>query len=309
LWADLWAVGHALEPLVRPGRTLCLLDSETTGITDDSRIVELGMILIKADQPPVEWRSLVNPEMPIPAAATAVHHITDLHVALGCRHCGWLIGDHPVPAGASQIWPEDPCETWMKTPTFREMAPTLARGFALCDFAGKNIRFDLGKLAAEFSRVGVPWSPAGAVIICNDRLEHLGEPRDMQSLYRRRTGKEPPLNAHSALADTRMAAEALIGQIAAFPNLPWGEVEKLHDAQWPGWIDSEGKFRFKDGVAVVAFGKKHRDMPMSQVPKTYWQWMIAAKPGFSPEIVKIATDALAGKYPRASGPVEEEQPF
>jgi len=60
----------------------CIVDVETTGfspVTD--RIVELACVLVDGDRVAGRWGTLVNPRMPIPADATAVHGITDRMVA------------------------------------------------------------------------------------------------------------------------------------------------------------------------------------------------------------------------------------
>jgi DNA polymerase-3 subunit epsilon len=76
---------HQLLTLTRP---LIVFDCETTGVdTNTDRIVELGFQLWTADGLQKEWRSLVNPCVPIPAGATAVHHITDAMVN-ACKDCG-----------------------------------------------------------------------------------------------------------------------------------------------------------------------------------------------------------------------------
>ena len=63
-------------------RPLVFFDLETTGtnITHD-RIVEISIVKLMPDGTVVERSRRLNPEMPIPAEATAVHHITDDDVA------------------------------------------------------------------------------------------------------------------------------------------------------------------------------------------------------------------------------------
>ena len=59
-------------------KPIIFFDLETTGtnITTD-RIVEISMIKIMPNGEEKERTLRINPEMPIPAEATAVHHITD----------------------------------------------------------------------------------------------------------------------------------------------------------------------------------------------------------------------------------------
>ena len=65
-------------------RPVVFFDLETTGtnITRD-RIVEISIIKVWPDGHELERTRRINPEMPIPAEATAVHHITDADVAPG----------------------------------------------------------------------------------------------------------------------------------------------------------------------------------------------------------------------------------
>lgn len=60
-----------------PVHAITALDTETTGVTDADRVCEIGAIRFEAFKPVQRFSSLVNPGRPIPAAATAVHGITD----------------------------------------------------------------------------------------------------------------------------------------------------------------------------------------------------------------------------------------
>ena len=64
-----------------PDRWL-IADVETTGVRTEDRVVEIAWIEVDNDLNIVdEVHSLIDPEMPIPAAASGVHHITDAMVA------------------------------------------------------------------------------------------------------------------------------------------------------------------------------------------------------------------------------------
>ena len=55
-----------------------VLDTETTGVDEDARVVEIAWIELDEDLKEVHRiRSLIDPEMPIPPSAMGVHHITD----------------------------------------------------------------------------------------------------------------------------------------------------------------------------------------------------------------------------------------
>lgn len=62
-------------------RTVTVVDTETTGIEPDSKIVEVGILRMRFGKIVERWSSLVNPGIPIPVEATAVHGITNADVA------------------------------------------------------------------------------------------------------------------------------------------------------------------------------------------------------------------------------------
>lgn len=57
------------------------LDCETTGLeSDKDRIIEIALVLFNFDGTLDSFESLIDPQMPIPEASTAIHHITDAMV-------------------------------------------------------------------------------------------------------------------------------------------------------------------------------------------------------------------------------------
>lgn len=70
------AAGWARKVLADPA--CVVLDTETTGLHDGARIVEIAVLGVDGT---VLLDSLVNPGVPIPAEATAIHGITDAGVA------------------------------------------------------------------------------------------------------------------------------------------------------------------------------------------------------------------------------------
>ncbi|WP_019025295.1 MULTISPECIES: exonuclease domain-containing protein [unclassified Thioalkalivibrio] len=64
---------------------LGIVDTETTGFShEDDRLIQVALILPQPNTPVEEWpvfNQYCNPGIPIPATASAVHHITDLDVA------------------------------------------------------------------------------------------------------------------------------------------------------------------------------------------------------------------------------------
>lgn len=290
-------------------RPLVVLDLETTSLEEEqARIVEVGLrayyplrscaacvgegLLSRPDGVPLtcedcngsgrrflEWSSFVDPQVPIPASSSETTGITDQRVK-ACKTCG-------------EAMVHCDCAEFKPWPTFAQLAPRLARLLTDVDFAGKHVRYDLRVLSFEMRRAKVEWSYKDAAIVDADRVEQALEPRDLSTLYRRRTGKEP-VNAHRALADVAMTDELLCAQLEAGKDLPRTPRE-LHDQLWAGWIDVEGKFKFdKHGNPLMFFGK-HRGARMQDVPLDYWTFIL--KSDFSDDVKQIARDAKLRKFP------------
>jgi len=270
---------HTLLTLTRP---LVVFDTETTGTnTKNDRIIELGFQLFDAGGLQKEWRSLINPGVTIPENAIKIHGIDNDRI-LRCRVCDLSAIDCT-------------CAKFGPVPFFRDIAPSLTRGFVDCDFAGKNIRFDLEILAAEMSRVNVPWSYGGAHIIDIDRLEQIGEPRTLSTLYRKHTGKALE-GAHGALSDVKGSVEVIAAQIVKY-DLPRTPAD-LHAIQWPGWLDSTRRFVLNaDGIPVCNFGK-HHGVPMNRIPTDYYDWIL--NNDFPEDVKVLARQAKLGVFPQST---------
>jgi DNA polymerase-3 subunit epsilon len=66
------------------GKPLAIIDLETTGTDPQSdRIVEIGILKVTPDSRRCQRVLRLNPGIPIPPGATAVHGITDADVAGG----------------------------------------------------------------------------------------------------------------------------------------------------------------------------------------------------------------------------------
>lgn len=272
---------HQLLPLARP---LFVLDTETTG-TDpqNDRIVEIGVQRWEATGLTKEWRTFVNPGIPIPASATKIHNISSFTL-LCCQTCG-LIPDDVAPDRCR-------CETPRKVPTFKQLAMNFSKGFINCDYLGQNVRFDLRILAAEFARAGIAWSYAGARIIDSYQLERLAVPRSLSHLHEKYVGMKHD-GAHGALSDVRAAATVVAKQLEAH-DLP-RDLDALHAAQWPGELDEGGKFKMIGGVATCQFGK-WRGKPMRDIPIDYYDWLL--KSDFPADVKALAAEAKMGRYPK-----------
>lgn len=208
-------------------RPLVIFDLETTGVNLLSdKIVEISVIKVSPgheDTPEVRTRR-VNPEMPIPAEATAVHHITDEDV----KDC----------------------------PTFRQIARSLADFIRGCDIAGFNsTRFDIPMLDEEFQRAGVDFDFHKARFIDVQTIFHKQEPRNLTAAYRFYCGKELE-GAHSASADTMATYEVLLAQLERYDSLPTDVEELAKYSSQNKNVDLAGRIIYDDnGREVINFGR------------------------------------------------------
>ena len=301
---------HKLLNLTRP---LFIFDCETTGVDPQKdRIIEFGFQQWGPEGLVKEYRTLINPGVPIPLASSKVHNIYDLDMHR-CQTCK-LVVDDVAPDRCR-------CEAPSRVLTFRQLAPNLAKGMSNCDFGGKNIRFDIRITLAEMAREGVPWSIAGPRIVDAERLEQLAVPRDLGSLYAKyvRTNckacngtsvtsallpcleckgigyfNKPHEGAHGALSDVQASTAVIVGQLTTWPSLP-RDLDALHAAQWPGMIDLDRKFVFVDGVACFSNWGKYANKPMRFADNGYWDFIL--KNDFAADVKALASAAKLGKFP------------
>jgi DNA polymerase-3 subunit epsilon len=258
---------------IRLERPLVVLDLETTGTkVQTDRIVEISLLKLLPDGSHEIKTRRLNPGIPIPAEATAIHGITDADVA--------------------------------NENSFRQIARSLVAYLEGCDLCGYNIWFfDLRMLIHEFKRVEVPFSVAARHIIDPCRLFHKREPRDLTAALRFYFGKEHEC-AHKAEADALAALLVLDGQADRYDDLP-RTIPELHAyMEYPDIVDPDGKFvRRDDGVIVFAFGLQC-DRPLDDVARSdpgFLEWML--KKDFSDEVKAVVREALESLRERQNVPV------
>ena len=231
---------------LRLTRPLIFFDLETTGtnILRD-RIVEISIIKLMPDGQKYEKTRRLNPEMPIPTEATAIHHITDEMVA--------------------------------NEPTFREIAPGLLASISGCDIAGFNSnRFDIPLLDAEFERAGIDFDLSKARFIDVQTIFHKKEPRTLVAAYKYYCNADL-VGAHGALADTRATMEVLLAQLERYDDLPT-EVNALSDFATPNKnVDLQGRLIYDDQHReVINFGKYKGQLAEEVLSRDpgYYNWIM-----------------------------------
>lgn len=225
---------------------LIFFDLETTGvnITKD-RIVEISYIKAFPNGQEQEKTIRVNPGMPIPPEATAIHHITD--------------------------------EDVKDKPLFKDIAKDLSHVFEGCDIAGFNSnRFDIPLLMEEFLRAGVNFDISKRKFIDIQTIFHKMEQRTLVAAYKFYCNKD--LNdAHSASADTRATYEVLKAQLDRYSSLE-NDVDYLSKFSSQNRnVDLAGRIVLNDqNVEVFNFGK-YKGQPVEEVLRRdigYFGWMM-----------------------------------
>jgi len=227
-------------------RPIAFFDIETTGINIAAdRIVELSVLKISPDGSK-EWLSTrINPEIPIPASATAIHGITDSDVA--------------------------------NAPAFREVARKLTGFLEGCDLAGYNaIKFDIPLLAEEFLRANIDFSFRKRRYVDVQVIFHKKEQRTLSAAYQFYCNKVLD-GAHSSKADTQATYEVLKAQLDMYPDLE-NDINYLADfSTVANAADFAGRIIFDDdGNEVFNFGK-HKGKKVETVLKeepSYYSWMM-----------------------------------
>ncbi len=225
---------------------LVFFDLETTGtdVTTD-RIVELSYLKVYPNGREESRTIRINPGMPIPAGATAIHGITDDDVK--------------------------------DAPLFGEVARSIAQVFEGCDFAGYNSnKFDIPLLAEEFLRADVDIDLMKRKFIDIQVIFHKKEQRTLSAAYKFYCDKVLE-DAHTSIGDTLATYEILKAQLDRYPDLA-NDVEKLAEFSSQNKnVDFLGRIIYNEqGVEVFNFGK-YKGQPVEQVLKKdtgYYGWIM-----------------------------------
>ena len=225
---------------------LVFFDLETTGIDiAKDRIVEISMVKVMPNGEEIVKTRRINPGMPIPPEATAIHGITDEDV----KDC----------------------------PKFKEIAKSLAAQIEGCDLAGFNSnRFDIPMLAEEFLRAGVDVDLNRRKFIDVQTIFHKMEQRNLTAAYKFYCNKDLT-NAHSAEADTMATYEVLKAQLDRYPELE-NDVNFLSKySSFTNNVDFAGRMVYNEkGQEVINFGK-YKGRLVEEVLKSdpsYYAWIM-----------------------------------
>ncbi|MCU0327626.1 MAG: 3'-5' exonuclease [Chitinophagales bacterium] len=246
-------------------KPLCFFDLETTGtqITSD-KIVEIFILKVHPDQSTEERYHLINPQIPIPAEASAIHHITDDMV--------------------------------VNKPCFEDVASEIYAFIQDCDLAGYNSnKFDVPMLVEELRRANIHLNPNDINLIDIMKIYFLKEPRDLTSAYKYYCNKNLD-NAHSAKADVWATFEIFKAQNEKYLDLPKDLKELSHmlraDKSGKRFLDLNQRFYELNGEFFMNFGK-HKDKSFKEIAKSekaYFRWIL--EKDFPADTKRALEDAL-----------------
>ncbi len=229
-------------------RPICFFDLETTGIdVAKDRIVEISVLKVYPNGNKESKTWLVNPEMPIPPGATAVHGITNEKVA--------------------------------NEPTFKQLSKEVYNMVKDSDLAGFNSdRFDIPLLAEELLRADVDFDMKNRVSVDVQTIFHKMEQRTLSAAYKFYCDQSLE-DAHSAEADTKATYEVLKAQLDRYSDLE-NDIKKLSEfttrrrnADFAGFIGFD-----EDEEECFSFGK-HKGKKVTQVLQEepgYFGWILNA---------------------------------
>ncbi len=250
-------------------RPLIAFDVETTGLdVRNDRIVEICCVKMFPDGRRETRTQRLNPGMPIGAAATQIHGISDADVA--------------------------------DKPSFADLAADLFAFLQDADLTGFNIeQFDLPLLKQEFARVALTFPQAPVHIIDSWRIFLRHEPRDLAAATQFYCGRDLK-DAHSAEADAQAAADILWAQVQRYDVLPKSvaALDAYCHPKNPDHIDADGKLMWVGEEAALGFGRyKHKLLKqLLQDDPAYLRWI--AQANFSDEVVSLINGVLGGSFPR-----------
>jgi DNA polymerase-3 subunit epsilon len=241
-------------------RPIAFVDIEGTGTKpDEDRIVEISVCILNPDLSRTVHTRRVNPTIPIPPAATAIHGISDEDVA--------------------------------GLPTFSEVAGKLLLHLEGCDIAGYNSnRYDFPLLYSEFLRAGIEWDYTQHRLIDVGNIFMIKEPRTLSAACRFYCDKELD-GAHGAEADINATVDVFLAQYNRYADLPTTIEElQIYSNHGRKILDLSGKFTYNDtGDIVFNFGKYRNERAAEHLDFVEWMYY---KASFQPDTNEVCRQLL-----------------
>lgn len=248
-------------------RPLLFFDIESTGLNvATDRIVEISMVKVMPDGSRQVKTRRVNPTIPIPEAARAVHGISDGDVK--------------------------------DEPTFSQLAKSMLQFMEGCDIAGYNaLNFDIPMLTEEFMRVGLDPKFRERNLVDVQVIFYKKEPRTLSGAYKFYCDKNLE-DAHTAQADTMATLEVLEAQLDRYPDIENDVAALAEYTKRNKMLDYAGRFILDDNDRPVFNFGKHKGKLVTDVlanEPSYYSWMMDGD--FTQDTKNVLTKIrLEGKY-------------
>ncbi len=241
-------------------KPLAFIKVQTTGLSSTSdRIIELSITRVDPDGQVKNGTRLINPEMPIPAEATALNGITDDMVK--------------------------------NEPKFKEIAANMSKFLEGCDFVGFNIsHFDLKFLSEEFNRAGIEFTLLGRKVVDISNMYHAMEPRDFNTAMSLYCDKK--VEKLSSKDTTQSYFELLNGMMSKYSGKQFvdksgksheivASVESIDNLfnKNKKQLDIEGNIVLNEAGRPILTKGKYKDKILSDVLLSdgdYYDWLINA---------------------------------
>jgi len=226
-------------------RPIACVDLETTGVSiTQDRIVEISIIKVSPDGSKDVRTRRMNPGIPIPSEASAVHGIYDADVA--------------------------------NEPTFKMLANGIKQYLENCDLCGFNSnKFDFPILTEEFLRAGLDVDFRDRQLVDVQQIFFKKEPRNLSAAYQFYCQKEL-INSHSAEADALATMEILYAQLERYSDLQRDVVSLGQFSKGDDFMDYSRRIKLVNKIPTFNFGK-HKDKSVVEVLKKepqYYDWMM-----------------------------------
>jgi DNA polymerase-3 subunit epsilon len=227
-------------------RPIIVFDLETTGINvSTDRIIEICYIKIFPNGNEESKVMRLNPEMHISEESSAMTGIYDDDV----KDC----------------------------PTFKDVAPELAKTFEGCDVAGFNSNhFDIPLLVEEFLRLGIDLNFGDKKCVDVQNIYHKLERRTLSAAYKFYCGKDLE-NAHSAMGDTLATYEVLKAQLDHYPDDLKNDISFLADfSKMNDVVDFAGRMIYNEKHEEIFNFGKYKGMRVVDVLRKdpgYYSWI------------------------------------
>lgn len=226
-------------------KPIIFFDIEATGVDPaKDRIVELSYLKVYPNGMEETKTVRINPEMPMPQEAFAIHGISDDDL----KDC----------------------------PTFKNVAKQIAADIQGCDVAGYNSnKFDIPILVEEFLRVDIDIHMREQNCVDVQNIFHKKEQRTLSAAYRFYCDAEL-VGAHGAEADTRATYEVLKAQLDRYSDLENNVKYLAEYSAMRKFVDYAGRLIFNENDEVIVNFGKHKGKKLKDVFKSdlgYYDWV------------------------------------